>query len=155
MSRTDTEMPGIVVGTDGSSHSQAAVEWALREAGIRQVPVTVVTVYQVAAVYWGFRPSYPVGDELARKARAIAEEQAGKALSRLCENARPPAVEIRAVYGMPADVLAEAAQEASLLVVGARGAGGFARLLLGSVATQLSHHAHCPLVIVPVEGTRP
>jgi nucleotide-binding universal stress UspA family protein len=155
MSGTDREMPGIIVGTDGSSHSRAAVEWAMREAGVRQVPVTVVTVYQAAVGYWGFRPSYPVGDELARKARAIAEEQADKILSCLDEVARPPAVEVRAVYGMPADVLAEEAREASLLVVGARGAGGFARLLLGSVATQLSHHACCPLVIVPAAGTRP
>jgi nucleotide-binding universal stress UspA family protein len=147
-------MPGIVVGTDGSSHSQAAVEWALREARIRQVPVTVVIVYQAAAAYWGFRPSYPVDDELARKARAIAEEQVDKILSCLDENVRPSAVKVHAVYGMPADMLAEEAWEASLLVVGARGAGGFARLLLGSVAAQLSHHARCPLVIVPAAGTR-
>ena len=141
-------MPGIIVGTDGSSRSQAAVEWGTREAAIRQVPVTVVIVYQAAVGFWGGKPSYPEGDELARNAQAIAQEQADKALSQLGFTC-PPTVEVRAVYGIPADELMKAAGEADMLVVAARGAGGFARLLLGSVATQLADHARCPLVIVP------
>ena len=142
-------MSGIIVGTDGSSHSQEAVEWAMREAALRQVPVTVVIVFQAAVGYWGGKPSYPDGDEQARKARAVAEEQADKALSQLGATT-PPAVDIRAIHGIPASELIKAAREADMLVVAARGSGGFARLLLGSVATQLSHHSRCPLVIVPV-----
>lgn len=142
-------MPGIIVGTDGSSHSQEAVEWGMREAAMRQAPVTVVIVFQADVGYWGGKPSYPEGDELARKARAAAQEQTDKALSQLGVTP-PPAVEVRAIHGIPAAELMKASREADMLVVAARGSGGFARLLLGSVATQLSHHARCPLVIVPV-----
>lgn len=141
-------MSGIIIGTDGSSHSQKAVEWGMREAAIHQAPVTVVIVFQAAVGYWGGKQSYPEGDELARKAHAVAQEQADKALSQLGATP-PPEVEVRAIHGIPADELIKAAREADLLVVAARGSGGFTRLLLGSVATQLSHHARCPLVIIP------
>ena len=141
-------MSGIIVGTDGSSHSQEAVEWAVREAAMRQAPVTVVIVFQAAVGYWDGKPSYPEGDELARRARAVAQEQADKALGQLGATP-PPAVEVRAIHGIPADELMKAARGADMLIVAARGSGGFARLLLGSVATQLSHHALCPLVIIP------
>lgn len=146
-------MPGIIVGTDGSGRSLRAVEWGIREAAIRRVPVTVVIVYQAAVGYWGGKPSYPEGGELAWDARAAAQEQADKALSQLGA-IRPPAVEVRAVYGIPADELIKAAREADMLVVAARGTGGFTRLLLGSVASQLSHHARCPLVIIPEADAR-
>jgi nucleotide-binding universal stress UspA family protein len=49
------DMPGIIVGTDGSSRSLGAVEWGMQEAAIRRVPVTVVIVYQAAVGYWGGR----------------------------------------------------------------------------------------------------
>ena len=58
------------------------------------------------------------------------------------------------VEGPPASGLLEAARDADLLVVGSRGHGGFASLLLGSVSQQVSHHAPCPVVIVPEEGAR-
>jgi len=141
-------MSAIIVGTDGSSHSLGAVEWGMREAAVRDVPVTVVIVYQAAAGYWGGKPGYPEGDEPGRKALAAAQEQADKALSQLGVT-RPPAVEVRAIHGIPVDELMKAAREADMLVVAARGSGGLARLLLDSVATQLSHHAPCPLVIIP------
>ena len=58
-------------------------------------------------------------------------------------------VTVRALTGTAADELINASEDADLLVVGARGAGGFARLVLGSVSTQVTHHALCPVVVVP------
>ena len=53
--------------------------------------------------------------------------------------------------GIPSQELLIAAKDADMLVVGSRGAGGFARLMLGSVSSQVTHHARCPVVIVPPE----
>jgi nucleotide-binding universal stress UspA family protein len=58
-------------------------------------------------------------------------------------------VTVRAVNGFAAQELIEASRDADLLVVGSRGGGGFARMLLGSISDQVAHHAHCPVVVVP------
>jgi nucleotide-binding universal stress UspA family protein len=64
---------------------------------------------------------------------------------------RPESVMVQALSGTPAHELLSAAKGADMIVVGSRGAGGFTRLLMGSVSTQVSHHAHCPVVIIPQE----
>jgi nucleotide-binding universal stress UspA family protein len=61
----------------------------------------------------------------------------------------PPQVNVSASTGLPAEELLAAAEGADMIVVGSRGAGGFRRLLLGSVAAQITHHAHCPVVVIP------
>jgi len=140
-------MPGIVVGVDGSGHSHQALEWAAREAAARQVPLTVLTVHQFMAGYWGSAVNYPQEHALAERARHLAQEQADKVLAELPD--RPPSVTVRSVSGVPAEELLSAAKDADMLVVGSRGAGGFAKLLLGSVSNQVTHHAHCPVVVIP------
>ena len=141
-------MPGVVVGADGSRHSQRALEWAMREAAVRHAPLTVVTVYQVNAGFWGGKTSDPQDDSSGEHARARASEQADKAASQLA-SPTPPEVTIQSVRGVPAEELMKAAGDADLLVVAARGTGGFTRLRLGSVAALLAHHARCPLAIIP------
>jgi nucleotide-binding universal stress UspA family protein len=59
-----------------------------------------------------------------------------------------PAVTVVGVNGVPAEELIKAGADADLLVVGSRGSGGFGRLLLGSVSSQVTHHATCPVVVV-------
>lgn len=66
-------------------------------------------------------------------------------------DAGPDSVTVRTVAGIPAEEILKAAKDADMIVVGSRGVGGFAGLYLGSVGTQLVHHAHCPVVVVPPE----
>jgi nucleotide-binding universal stress UspA family protein len=140
-------MPGIIVGIDGSGHSRRALEWAVSEAARRQAPLTVLTVYRAVVGYLG-EPVQYVGDaELTERARQEAQKETDDVLDEFA-GSQKPSVTVRAVTGLPAEELLAAAADADLLVVGARGAGGFKRLLLGSVSTQVTHHAHCPVVVV-------
>jgi nucleotide-binding universal stress UspA family protein len=142
-------MPGIVVGIDGSGHSRRALAWALKEAATHQVPVTVVTVHSPGVGYLG-SVSYPEDQVLAQRARDAARKEADTVIDRLGQPV-PPQVNILAVTGSPAQELLTAASNADLLVVGSRGAGGFTRLVMGSISSQVAHHAQCPVVIVPAE----
>ena len=141
-------MPGIVVGVDGSEHSQRSLEWAMKEAALRHTLLTVLAVHPVAMSAWTQTPiTYPQDEADQARAQAAAQEGAEKAAVSLGE--RAPAVTVRSVSGSPAAELIKAGAGADLLVVGARGSGGFARLLMGSVSAQVTHHAPCPVVIVP------
>ncbi len=143
-------MSGIIVGIDGSGHSRRALEWAVSEAAMRQAPLTVLTVYRAVAGYLG-EPVQYVGDaELTERARTEAQKETDEVLGEFA-GAQQPSVTVRAVTGLPANELLAAAEGADLLVVGARGAGGFKRLLLGSVSTQVTHHAPCPVVVIPAD----
>ena len=141
-------MPGIIVGIDGSSHSVRALECALNEAASRHARLTVLTVHSVAVSGWSGNPILLPGDaEDQEKARQAAEELTLKAASQLGE-AKPASVTVRAIIGFPAEELIKASGDADLLVVGSRGAGGFTKLIVGSVSSQVVHHATCPVVVV-------
>jgi nucleotide-binding universal stress UspA family protein len=77
-------------------------------------------------------------------------DEARKAVAQLGEN-HPESITVLAESGSPADVLVSKSSDADLLVVGSRGGGGFSHLLMGAVSTQIAHHAHCPVVIIPPE----
>jgi nucleotide-binding universal stress UspA family protein len=141
-------MSGIVVGIDGSSHSERALEWAAREAALRQVPLAVITVHQPVVEYWASVVSQTEDDALSAQVRKAVREQVDKVIDRL-EESTPPQVTVDAVSGSSAEELLRAAADADLLVVGSRGAGGFARLVMGSVSFQVTQHAHCPVVVIP------
>jgi nucleotide-binding universal stress UspA family protein len=142
-------MSGITVGIDGSEHSVRALEWAAKEAAVRHAPLTVITVHLVPQSGWTGNPiKLPQDTEDAAKERQAAEEMTAKVTSQLGEP-QPASVTVRAVIGFPSQELVEASRKADLLVVGSRGAGGFAKLVAGSVSSQVVHHAHCPVVVVP------
>ena len=142
-------MSGITVGIDGSNHSIRALEWAAKEAAVRHAPLTVLTVHLVPRSGWTGNPiTLPPDADDEEKARRAAEEMTAKVTSQLGDG-QPPSVTVRAVSGFPAQELIEASRTADLIVVGSRGAGGFARLLVGSVSSQVVQHAHCPVVVVP------
>lgn len=146
-------MPGIVVGIDGSEHSRRALEWAAREAAVRHAPLMVITVHQAVAGYWGGRVPFPGDPDLAKQALDAAKEETDRVLKGAPDASRPPSVTVNVVTGLPAEELLTAASGADMIVVGSRGAGGFKRLLMGSVCTQVTHHAHCPVVVIPAEHT--
>ena len=140
-------MSGIFVGVDGSTHSQTALDWAMREAGIRHAPLTVITVHEVAASGWGGSLEFPA-DEIMREEESKAVQEAVDQTVAQLGDAAPPEITVQALIGQPAPLLIEASKGADLLVVGSRGSGGFARLLLGSVTTQVAEHALCPVTII-------
>ncbi len=144
-------MPGITVGVDGSDQSRRALGWAMREAAHHQVPLTVLSVHPPSArpatrIYWGVHTS-PEHSFDPESARAAVQEFVDKAASEIGETA--PEVTVTIATGDAAEELVRASRDADLLVLGARGSGGFARLLLGSVSSQVTHHASCPVVIIP------
>jgi nucleotide-binding universal stress UspA family protein len=142
-------MPGIVVGIDGSDHSRRALEWAVNEAAVRHVPLTVLTVNQTIVGYGGGPVEYPGDAERARQAAEAAKKQTDSILESASAASRLPSVSVEGVTGFPAEELLRAAAGADMIVIGSRGAGGFRRLRLGSVASQVTHHAHCPVVVIP------
>jgi nucleotide-binding universal stress UspA family protein len=143
------KMSGIIVGIDGSAHSRRALEWAVREAAIRRTPLTVLTVQQAVAGYWGGAVTYPGDQALADQALKAAQQETDGVLEQFGGDSRPPSVTVQAVNGIPAEALLNAAADADMIVVGSRGAGGFRKLLMGSVSSQVTHHAHCPVVVIP------
>jgi nucleotide-binding universal stress UspA family protein len=120
----------------------------MREAALRQVPLTVLAVHEVMASYWTGNPLPVPGDtpEL-EKTRMAAEQVVAEAAEGL--GGEKPQVTVRAINGFAAKALIDASADSDLVVVGNRGGGGFPRLSLGAVASQVVHHAHCPVVVVP------
>ena len=137
-------MPGIIVGVDGSGHSQRALEWAMSEAAVRHVPLSVLTVHPAIAGYFGGVVTSPQDLELTEKIQAAVKAETDEVLTGLT-GPRPESVTVKAVE------LVNASKDADLVVLGSRGVGGFTRLMLGSTADQVVRHAHCPVVIVPPE----
>jgi nucleotide-binding universal stress UspA family protein len=144
-------MPGIIVGIDGSVHSRRALEWAISEAAIRHTPLTVLTVHQAMAEFWGV-VAYPQSPDHTEHAAKAAQEETDSVLDTLGAESRPPSVTVRVVTGVPGDEILTAAQGADMIVVGSRGAGGIKKLLMGPVSLQVTRHAHCPVVVIPAES---
>ena len=147
-------MPGIIVGIDGSHNSQHALDVAIAEAALRHAPLTVIAVHQVMAGYSGHGVAYPGDAALADKAREAAQAEVDGVLANVGDS-RPSSVTVRGVSGLPAEAILDAAKDADLIVLGSRGAGGFSRLLMGSVSSQVTHHAHVPVLIVPPTDRKP
>jgi nucleotide-binding universal stress UspA family protein len=120
----------------------------MREAALRKVPLTVLAVHEVMASYWTGNPVTVPGDtpEL-EKTRVAAEQVVAEAAEGL--GGEKPQVTVTAINGFAAKALIDASADSDLIVVGNRGGGGFPRLSLGAVASQVVHHAHCPVVVVP------
>jgi nucleotide-binding universal stress UspA family protein len=138
----------IVVGVDGSEHSGRAVEWCARHASALQAEVVAVHASEIP---FYFQPEAIVPfPTLTPKQRAEITDIVNRDW---CKPLADGGIRYRAllVDGSPANAIMEAAriEGAELIVVGRRGRGGFAELVLGSTSHQLTHHADRALVIVP------
>jgi nucleotide-binding universal stress UspA family protein len=137
----------IVVGVDGSEHAERALDWAIEAAKLRGARLVLLSAWHVPAIVYGapgFAPQ--LEGRLDKPFEEVAEEVAGAAAKRAREAGAEAETSVR--QGQAAEVLIEASGGADLLVVGSRGHGGFAGLLLGSVSAQCAHHAKCPVLIV-------
>ncbi|MEX2103247.1 MAG: universal stress protein [Gaiellaceae bacterium] len=148
-------MGKIVVGVDGSPGAAEALRWALAEAHVREAKLHIVHAWMVPLVIAlpeplvvGLTPPGPSVEEVYERLRGAAKDVLDSSVRAAREE---PGIQVEGelIEGRAAQELLEAARDADLLVVGTRGRGGFAGLLLGSVSQQCAHHAPCPLVIVP------
>ena len=137
----------VVVGVDGSESSRTALQWAYDEAAHHAATLTVIAAWHAPTL-----PVAPSGAALQAGYETLPRQSALALLDDLVAglNDRDPAVDVRTSIeeGSPAEVLIERSKECDLLVVGSRGHGGFAGMLLGSVSHHLVAHAHCAVVVV-------
>jgi nucleotide-binding universal stress UspA family protein len=139
--RPDTEGP-VVLGVDGSPAGTAAVGFAFAEASKRGT--------HVVAVHAAGAPPPPTQEPAPPRT-----DESGTLTEAMAQSRREyPDVQVkhRDTPDDPREALIAASKEAGLVVVGARGRGGFAGLLLGSVSQALLHHAHCPVAVVRGDG---
>jgi nucleotide-binding universal stress UspA family protein len=142
-------MGTIVVGVDGSDRSRSALGWAVEEAKLRRDTVLAVHVWEAPLVSAVDIPPDPDPPEYLPELIGNVQEGAEALVERIVSEFKNEGVEIEplAIEGETASVLVEAAEDADLLVVGSRGRGGLAGLLLGSISHQVAQHAPCPVVI--------
>ena len=135
----------VVVGIDGSGPSGRALEWAVDHATRRGLRVIAVHAWHLPYTATGLYLPYPEPDELAAGAdRFLHTQLAHVDTSRLIAP-----VECRAVAARASTALIDASPLASVVVVGSRGHGQLTNTILGSVSDQVSHHAACPVIVVP------
>lgn len=138
----------IVVGLDGSDESLEALKRAYRIATALHASVTAVTVWRYPAAYGSFATDWSPEDD----ARRVQDDTVRSVFG----NEAPDWFQTKVVEGVPAEVLIKESDGAEMLVVGSRGHGGFAGLLLGSVSSACAEHAHCPVLVMhsKIDGAR-
>jgi len=140
----------VLLAVDGSPAGERAVEFAFAEAALRGAPLVALHVWNT----WSERAYEGPGDPLtavvadADRLREAEQRLLAGAVAAWQEAYPEVTVERRLVRSRVRNALIDASREAQLVVVGARGSGGFTGLLLGSVSQALLHHAHCPVTVV-------
>ena len=132
----------IVVGVDGSAASKAALRWAVTAAGVTGGHIEAVTTWQIPVTYgWALMSG---GWEPEKAARELLSETVESVFG----TDRPADLRMIVEEGSAAKVLIKHSTGAQMLVVGSRGLGGFAGLLLGSVSATCAEHAKCPVLVI-------
>lgn len=140
---------GVLVGVDGSPASRVAVDWAARDAELRDLPLTVVHVMPTEVMAaWIDPPPWPEFWEMRnRRADAIVTEALGWVEDAISAMPRIPVRHSR-VSAAVIPTLVDMSRNADTVVIGSRGLGGAQGLLLGSVSTAVLHHAHCSVAVI-------
>ena len=138
----DGDGQGVIVGVDGSEHAARALRWAAEEAAKRGAPLTAVMAWGLldqrhVDPHEKYDPNYN-----ASSARAVLDQVIA---TQLGDDVK---LDREVVNDLPARALLEASDAAELLVVGARGFGGFKDLLLGSVSHRCLARSTCPTVVI-------
>ena len=150
---TPGEGTEIVVGVDDSPSSQVALEWAAANAMRRKAPLVILYAAVASVSAW---PIAPVPTGIVEFQREIARDilkDAGTCAENVTKGSVP--VSTQFAVATPTAALVEASRTAAMVVVGSRGRGAFARVVLGSVSKGLVHRAHCPVAVVPDESPTP
>ncbi len=142
----------VVVGVDGSEPSLNALRWGAFIASATGSTLVVASVWQPTPAFglvsegWGASPAVIDPDALSREALDAA-------VGSVFGDTPPVELDRRVLRGNTAQVLLELSTDARMLVVGSRGHGGFASLLIGSVSAACTEHATCPVLVI--HGTTP
>jgi nucleotide-binding universal stress UspA family protein len=145
----------IVVGTDGSAGARTALRFALRDADRRGAALEVVAAFDTAETLTALcgASTAPIGavtddirEAVLKETTRLVEDVCAEVTAEL---GHLPDVTVTVMAGSAAPVLLQASHGADLLVVGSRGRGGFASMVLGSVGLQCVLHATCPVIVVP------
>lgn len=139
-------MAGIVVGVDGSEHSLDALRWAATEARLRGATLRVVASFSTPLMSTGYEVAVPDSADLS----AASTTMLNAALDSVRSTGVLEGVDVitEVLEGHAGEQLIRLSENAELLVVGARGHGGFLGLLMGSVTTYVVNHSLCPVVVV-------
>ena len=149
---------GILVGVDRSASSMAAVDWAARDAAMRNVPLTLMHVVAPVVPAVAPWPEIPIPQDYFErqddKARRILED-ARRAVADSTADHGPPFVHSVVLHGPTVSTLVNQSKIADMMVVGCRGEGALSRVPFGSVSTGLMNYAHCPVAVVHDEPPPP
>jgi nucleotide-binding universal stress UspA family protein len=150
MSEQQHDAGRIVVGVDGSTSSHAALRWAVRQAALTGASVEAITAWQAPTMV-GLGAGFAEAEQSAGdddRIRAAAERVAREALAEATADLPAVRVKVEVGEGSAAQFLLNAANGATMVVVGSRGHGGITGTLLGSVGQTLAQHAPCPVLII-------
>jgi nucleotide-binding universal stress UspA family protein len=146
--RTGTTLGPVVVGFDNSEQAGEALTYAAAQAAHRGVGLRIVTAFGIVVSDLGLGMSAPWDAELVESVKNTAEREADAGAERVRSEHPGLAVDTVVAPGPAAAVILEQAGDASLVVVGSRGGGGFMGLLLGGTSREVATHCHAPVVVV-------
>src|SRR6478609_10730528 len=137
---------GILVGVDGSPPSKVAVDWAAREASMRDLPLTILYVSPSPIVAADIPMPVTLTERLEKHGQSVL--RAARSTAEDAIEANSIRIDTEMVSAAVLPTLIDRSKDADMIVVGCRGLGAIGRRLLGSVSSGLVHHAHCPVAVI-------